>query len=91
MSRRKAIELITDPSSGQLSASRLLLMVLILVYLPALLTLEAIGIKFNAWVQFALIVGSVAGIYWFNSTARAWREGGEVKLPPAKSAPPQGE
>lgn len=89
--KRKAIELITDPSSGQLSGSRLSLLVLVLVYLPALLTLEALGVSFPMWAQFALIVGSVAGAYGANSAARAWREGGEVKPPPAKPASPQGE
>jgi hypothetical protein len=75
----------TDPSSNQLSASRLLLMVLVLVYLPVLLVLDAVGVKFGNWAQFAIIVSSVAGIYWFNSTARAWKEpcGPPVK-PPAK-------
>jgi hypothetical protein len=64
----------TDPSSNQYSASRLLLMVLILVYLPVLLVLDAIGIKFSNWAQFAIVVSSVAGVYWFNSTARVWKE-----------------
>ena len=72
--KRKLVELIIDPSSGQLSASRFLLIVLVLLYLPIMLTLEALGIHFNMWVQFAVIIGSVAGIYWFNSAARVWRE-----------------
>jgi hypothetical protein len=85
--KRRAVEFIIDPSSGQLSASRFLLMVLVLVYLPALLTLEAIGIRFGMWAQFAIIVSSVAGIYWFNSAARVWKE--EGKPPPPR--PPKGE
>ena len=90
MSKRKFSEFITDPSSGQLSASRFLLMVLVLLYLPVLLTLEALGIHFTMWVQFAVIVSSVAGIYWFNSTARAWNNPGglEKKLP--RPDPPGG-
>jgi hypothetical protein len=75
----------TDPSSNQLSASRLLLMVLVLVYLPVLLVLDAAGVKFGNWAQFALIVGSVAGAYGANSAARAWREPcGPPPKPPTK-------
>lgn len=92
MSKRKAVEFITDPSSSQLSASRLLLMVLILVYLPALGVLEALGVKMGVWSHFAVIVVSVAGAYGANSAARVWREGGQVPVvPPAKPAPPQGD
>jgi hypothetical protein len=91
MSKRKPIELITDPSSGQLSGSRLALLVLVLGYLPALLALEALGVRFSMWAQFALIVGSVAGAYGANSAARAWKESYPPGKPPAKPAPPQGE
>jgi hypothetical protein len=80
-------EFVIDPSSDQYSASRLLLMVLVLGYLPALLSLEALGVRFSAWAQFALIVGSVAGAYGANSAARVWREG-SVKPPPHK---PEGD
>ena len=104
-STRKAIEFITDPSSGELSASRMLLMVLILVYLPALVTLEVLGVKLGIWSHVAVIVGSVAGVYGVNTAGRVWREGGDRGFregqeggpPPgtptparAKSAPPEG-
>lgn len=87
--KRKAVEFIIDPSSGQLSASRFLLMVLVLVYLPALLALETIGIRFGMWAQFTIIVSSVAGIYWFNSAARVWKESSysEGRPPPPKPPP----
>ena len=94
MKRRRFIETITDPSSGELSASRLLLMVLILVYLPVLGALEALGVKLGIWSHFAVIVGSVAGVYGVNTAGRVWREGGDrgfregQALPPA--APPSG-
>jgi hypothetical protein len=86
MSKRKAIELITDPASGQLSASRLCLLVLVLAYFPGLAGLEALGVKLSFWTQFAAIVGSVAGAYGANSAARVWK--GIGKPPPAK---PEGE
>ena len=76
-SKRKAIEFITDPSSGELSASRMLLMVLILVYLPALVLLDVLGVKLSIWTHFAMIVGSVAGVYGVNTAGRVWREGGD--------------
>jgi hypothetical protein len=76
-SKRKINEFVIDPSSGQYSASRLLLMVLILVYLPALAALEALGVKMGLWAHFAVIVGSVAGVYGVNTAGRVWREGGD--------------
>jgi len=91
MNHRKS-ELIIDPSSGQLSASRLCLLVLILGYLPIMLVLEAVGIKMGMWAQFALITGSVAGAYGANSAARVWREGGgNVPNIPIRTAKPQGD
>jgi hypothetical protein len=84
MKKRRLIELIIDPSSGQLSASRLCLMVLTLAFLPALVTLESLGVHLPLWSQFAAIVGSVAGAYGANSAARVWREGGPGKPPPPK-------
>ena len=100
-SKRKVIEFVTDPSSGELSASRLLLCVLILVYLPVLVALEVKGIKLGIWSHIAVIVGSVAGVYGVNTAGRVWREGGGrgfryvqgngPPAPPAKPAPPQGE
>ena len=100
-SKRKVIEFVTDPSSGELSASRLLLMVLILLYLPALVTLEVMGVKLGIWNHIAVIVGSVAGVYGVNTVGRVWREGGDRGFregqehgpsppTPAKPAPPEG-
>lgn len=73
MSRRKLKEFVTDPASGEYSASRLLLIVMIVVQLPAVIVLEALGYKVTYWTQFAAIVGSVAGAYGVNSAARVWR------------------
>jgi hypothetical protein len=99
--KHKPIEFIVDPSSGELSASRLLLLVLILAYFPAMMIFEALGIKMGFWTQFAAIVGSVAGAYGVNSAARVWRSSYQEEIqssgytppgphpPRAKPAPPQ--
>ncbi|MFA5382480.1 MAG: hypothetical protein WC356_04885 [Candidatus Micrarchaeia archaeon] len=81
MSKRKVTELWTDPASGQLSASRLCLCVLILVYLPALVALEALGVKLGIWSHIVTLTGTMAGIYGINSGVRVWR--GRV-LPPER-------
>ena len=52
-------------------------MVLILVYLPTLAIFEALGVKLGIWGHFAVIVGSVAGVYGVNTAGRVWREGGD--------------
>ena len=75
--KHKLKEFVIDPSSGEYSASRLLLCVLILVYLPSLAVLEALGVKLGIWGHFAVIVGSVAGVYGVNTAGRVWREGGD--------------
>ena len=77
MTKRRLREFVIDPSSGQYSASRLLLMVLILAYFPALAVLESLGVKLGIWGHFAVIVGSVAGVYGVNTAGRVWREGGD--------------
>ena len=77
MTKRRLREFVIDPSSGEYSASRLLLMVLILAYLPALAVCEALGVKLGIWSHFAVIVGSVAGVYGVNTAGRVWREGGD--------------
>jgi len=90
-------EFVIDPSSGQPSASRLLLMVLILVYLPVLVALDACGRKLGVWTHFAMIVSAVAGVYGVNTAGRVWRSSPvqEPYTPPgdpppkAKPAPPQ--
>lgn len=69
----RLIQAIVDPSSDQISMSRLLIGVLIILFLPIMLVLEAVGVHFTMWAQFALIVGSIAGIYFGNSAVRVWR------------------
>jgi hypothetical protein len=73
MPRLKLRGFVIDPQSGDYSASRLILLVLCLVVLPALVALEAVGVKLSLWTAFAAIVGSVAGAYGVNSAARVWR------------------
>lgn len=93
MSRHRLREFVIDPSSGQYSASRLLLMVLILVYIPAMGVCEALGIKLGIWAHIAVIVGSVAGIYGVNSGVGVWQ--GRRPVPPCEKpcspAKPEGE
>jgi hypothetical protein len=74
-SKRKFKEFVTDPSSGEYSASRLLLMVMILIYLPILGLLDYLGIKMGIWSHFAVMVGSIAGVYGVNTAGRVWRSG----------------
>ncbi len=101
---RKLVELITDPSSKELSMSRFLL--------PWMLLLDA------AWAYAAvkgwppkealgpvssmlgLCTGAVCGIYGLNSVGGAigagfaawqWRDESQSIRPRAKPAPPQGE
>lgn len=88
------LQFFVDPQSGQASASRFCLMVMVLVYMPALFVLEALGIKVTYWTQFAAIVGSITGCYAANSTARIWKSGyqeefqsGQVKPPPKPPTP----
>lgn len=101
MSKRRLREFVIDPSSGQYSASRFLLIVLILVYLPIMGACEALGVKLGIWAHIAVIIGSVAGIYGVNSGVGVWQGRHPVppcdqpcqpdKPPQAKPAPPQGE
>lgn len=86
--RHRPIELIIDPSSGQLSMSRLCFGVLILD-LQALLIASAFGIKFTMWPQFGIIMGAVAGAYGANSVVRVWRNGSGAV--PGRVRPPIGE
>ena len=98
MNKRRLREFVIDPSSGQYSASRLLLCVLILAYLPALVALDAMGVKIGVWTHFAMIVSAVAGVYGVNTAGRVWRQqsSSEEYTPPgspspkAKPAPPEG-
>jgi hypothetical protein len=86
MTKHRLREFVIDPSSGQYSASRLLLMVIILIYLPIMGVCEAKGIKLGIWAHIAVIVGSVAGVYGVNTAGRVWRRG---ESPPAHI--PEGE
>ena len=86
--KRRFREFVIDPSSGEYSASRMLLCVLILAYLPALVTLEALGVKLGIWSHIAVIVGSVAGVYGVNTAGRVWREGGDRGFREGQALPP---
>ena len=88
MSKRKLREFIIDPSSGEYSASRMLLCVLILAYLPAMVTLDVMGLKLAIWTHFALIVSSVAGIYGVNTAGRVWRSQGSQQWSEEQYTPP---
>ena len=63
-------------------------MVLILVYLPTLAIFEALGVKLGIWGHFAVIVGSVAGVYGVNTAGRVWREGGDRGFREGQVLPP---
>jgi hypothetical protein len=90
--KRRLVELIIDPTSGQLSASRLSLLALIFVYLPALAVLDQVGYKISWWVQFALIVSSVCGVYGVSTGLKFLqnRQGqqGYAKPAPGPASPP---
>lgn len=68
-------ELWTDPSSGDLSASRLVFLVVNLVFLPALV----VGVVIHSQLTFSKVVELLLGlnaaptiVYGFNSAAGAW-------------------
>ncbi len=65
-------ELWTDPSSGDLSTSRLCLLLLCLDVI-GLSIADLFGLKFSGWAQLAIIIGSVAGVYGINTGLRVWR------------------
>jgi len=76
--KHKPVEAITDPASGELSASRFLLCVIVLIYWPANCLMDFALRLFHAgkmenWAVLGVITGAVAGVYWFNSTAGAWQ------------------
>lgn len=70
--KHKITELIIDPSSGELSLSRLALGVLVIDCI-ALSLAEPLGYKFGNWTALAAIVGSVAGVYGVNTGLRVRR------------------
>jgi len=73
MSKHRLREFWVDPSSGQYSASRLCFLVMILLYLPGLTLMEALGIKLGIWAHIAVIVSAIAGVYGVNSGVRVWQ------------------
>ncbi|MCL6622929.1 MAG: hypothetical protein K6T55_12645 [Syntrophobacterales bacterium] len=74
--RHQFIEIFIDPGSGQLSCSRVGMFLVVAVYFPASLVLQALGIDLGqAWTSFVALAGTLAGIYGLNSAARAWRSG----------------
>ena len=76
-------ELWTDPTSGELSMSRLGLGVVVLFFIPANATLEVLGCHLNAWTFLIQVLGILAGIYGVNSAAGAWKRGSPgTKFPP---------
>jgi predicted P-loop ATPase len=91
----QSVEAITDPASQQLSMSRFLIGVIVLVYWPMncvmdfILKLLHIG-KMENWLALGTMTGAIAGIYWFNSTAGAWQRGGQPgPIAKANPAPPE--
>jgi hypothetical protein len=71
---KKLLEFITDPSSKELSASRLCLLLVIVILVPTMVYLvgkniwpakEAVSLLTSA-------LASLAGIYGLNSAAGAW-------------------
>jgi hypothetical protein len=73
MSRHyRLIQLIADPSTNELSASRLAFVVL-MIDVQIMLVMEYLHHPFPEWAKFAIIVGSVCGIYGINSGVRVWR------------------
>uniref|UniRef100_A0A7V4G861 Holin n=1 Tax=Desulfobacca acetoxidans TaxID=60893 RepID=A0A7V4G861_9BACT len=75
-------ELWTDPSSGELSMSRLGVAVVVLLFIPGHAVLEVLGYHLNAWSFLTTVLGILAGIYGVNSAAGAWKRKGELKTPP---------
>lgn len=82
LGKHKGVEAICDPSSQQLSMSRFLLGVIVLIYWPMNCVMDFLLHFFKAgkmenWVVLGVMTGAIAGIYWFNSTAGSWQRKGE--------------
>ena len=72
----RLIEVFIDPSSGQLSCSRIGMFLVTVVLFPACLVLQALGFNLGqAWTSFVALASTLAGIYGLNSAARAFRGG----------------
>ena len=80
--KHHGVEAIIDPSSQQLSMSRFLLGIIVLIYWPVnvlcdvLLKMAHAG-KMENWAVLGVMTGAIAGVYWFNSTAGIWQRGGQ--------------
>lgn len=99
LGKHKAVEAIVDPSSSALSMSRILIGVIVLVYWPMNVLMDVLLHLFKAgkmenWTVLGVMTGAIAGIYWCNSVAGAWRRHGEPPESPAsekhepENAPP---
>ena len=73
MTRGFVKQMLTDPQSNEVSASRVCLCALILVFLPALTVLEAFGVKVSVVSIMGVCVTAVCGVYAANSALRVWR------------------
>jgi hypothetical protein len=62
--------------------SRLGLGVVVLVFFPVNLVLEACGVRTNAWSTLAALAGTLAGVYAANSAAGAWKRNGKTDSEP---------
>jgi hypothetical protein len=74
--RHRFTEIFIDPASSQLSCSRVGMFLVVAIYFPACLVLQALGFNLGqAWTSFVALAGTLAGIYGLNSAARVWRNG----------------
>jgi hypothetical protein len=62
--------------------SRLALGVVVLVFFPANIVLEACGVQTNAWAPLVTLAGTLAGVYGLNSAAGAWKRNGKMDSEP---------
>jgi hypothetical protein len=70
--KQKLRGMFIDPQSGDYSASRICLTVLVLD-IQVLITMDYLGYPFGAWGHLAVIIGSVCGVYGLNTGLRVWR------------------
>ncbi len=59
----RLVEFITDPSTNKLSASRLCLLVIVLIFWPTTAILELTGHKLGIWPQLVGLTLAVCGVY----------------------------
>jgi len=78
--RHRFTEIFVDPASSQLSCSRVGMFLVVAIYFPACLVLQALGFNLGqAWTSFVALAGTLAGIYGLNSAARVWRSDEDIK------------